>query len=186
MRFPEHLKRVWVVGSSCSGKSTFARRLAELTGNRHVQIDELNWLPGWQMRPTPELRELIRDEAGSEEWIIDGNYERTSDIVLQRATALAWLDYSFPLVMYRAFSRTVRRVIFRERLYAGNRESFRLSFLSRESVLLWVIRRYRVRKQQYNALMRDPRHREIRFLRFKTPSETEAFLRGIKGRDRQN
>ncbi|MER6939714.1 shikimate kinase [Nocardioides sp. NPDC127514] len=39
--------RVSVVGSSGSGKSTVARRLAETLGVRYVELDALHWRPGW-------------------------------------------------------------------------------------------------------------------------------------------
>jgi adenylate kinase family enzyme len=41
------MQRVMVMGSSGSGKSTFARRLSDLTGIPGVSIDALYWKPGW-------------------------------------------------------------------------------------------------------------------------------------------
>ena len=49
-------------------------------------------------------------------WALDGNYGKVRDIVWRQATHLIWLDYSFPLVFWRIFSRTVRRAILREEL----------------------------------------------------------------------
>jgi adenylate kinase family enzyme len=47
------MRRVLVLGSSGSGKSTFARRLSQITGIPMVSIDAIHWPPGW--RPaTPE------------------------------------------------------------------------------------------------------------------------------------
>ncbi|MCY3700151.1 MAG: hypothetical protein OXH46_11095, partial [Gemmatimonadetes bacterium] len=39
--------RVQVVGNSGSGKSTLGARLAEAMGAPFVELDALNWLPGW-------------------------------------------------------------------------------------------------------------------------------------------
>ena len=41
------MQRVLVMGSSGSGKSTFARRLSAITGIPTVSIDALFWKPGW-------------------------------------------------------------------------------------------------------------------------------------------
>jgi adenylate kinase family enzyme len=41
------MQRVLVLGSSGSGKSTFARKLGEITGLPVVHIDQLFWEPGW-------------------------------------------------------------------------------------------------------------------------------------------
>src|SRR3989339_502860 len=54
------------------------------------------------------------------------------------ATTILWLDYSLPLAFWRVLRRSLWRSLTREKLFAGNRESLRLTFLSRES-LLWVV-----------------------------------------------
>ena len=41
------MQRVLVMGSSGSGKSTFARRLSKITGIPFVSLDALFWKPGW-------------------------------------------------------------------------------------------------------------------------------------------
>ena len=41
------MQRILVMGSSGSGKSTFARRLSGITGIPMVSIDALFWKPGW-------------------------------------------------------------------------------------------------------------------------------------------
>jgi len=61
------------------------------------------------------------------------------DILWGRATTVIWLNYSFPTVFWRVFRRTMHRCVTREELWHGNRESFRLALLSRDSVLLYVL-----------------------------------------------
>ena len=39
------LTRVVVVGTTCSGKTTYAGRLARALGAQHVELDALYWLP---------------------------------------------------------------------------------------------------------------------------------------------
>ncbi len=41
------MQRILVMGSSGSGKSTFARRLSEITNIPAVSLDALFWKPGW-------------------------------------------------------------------------------------------------------------------------------------------
>jgi hypothetical protein len=81
--------------------------------------------------------------------VVDGNYTKVQDIVWSRATDAIWLNYTFPVVFSRALARTLRRVFLRERLYNGNCESFRNAFLSRDSILWWVITTFRRRRRQY-------------------------------------
>ena len=40
--------RVSVIGTSGSGKTTFAGELARRLGVRHVDLDAINWQPGWR------------------------------------------------------------------------------------------------------------------------------------------
>ena len=64
----------------------------------------------------------------AERWVVDGNYNMVRDIVWQRATTLAWLNLSFPVVFWRALSRTVIRSFGRRTLFSGNKESIRQVF----------------------------------------------------------
>ncbi len=50
------LKRIVVVGTTGSGKTTLAGRLAERLNIPHVEQDALNWGSNWTMRPNEEFR----------------------------------------------------------------------------------------------------------------------------------
>jgi uridine kinase len=43
-------KRIVVIGCSGSGKSTFSRKLQQLTGNPLHHLDKIYWLPDWELR----------------------------------------------------------------------------------------------------------------------------------------
>lgn len=181
MEPPEDLRRVLVVGTSCSGKTTLAAALAEILGSSHVELDRLFWLPGWRQRGDAEFRALLRHALRPSCWVVDGNYSSVRDIVLGAATAVIWLDYSFPRVFGRALRRTVRRILTREELFAGNRESFRQSFLSADSILWWVIRTHRRRRREYGSMARASGLPSFHTLR--NPRQTEAFLDALQERD---
>ena len=116
------MERVVVVGTSCSGKTTLARRLSQVLGSPHVELDAIHWEPGWQERPVDEVRRMAGEAAAGERWVMDGNYSAVRDIVWGRATAVAWLNYPFRVVLWRCLCRTIRRAITREELFSGNRE----------------------------------------------------------------
>ena len=174
------LERVAVVGSSCSGKTRFAASLAGVLGAPHVELDAIHWRPSWEPRPAADFRNLVEQAVSRDRWVVDGNYATVRDLVWSRATAVVWLNYPFWLVFPRAVSRTIRRVITQEKLYSGNTESFRQVFLSKDSILLWVLTSFRRRQRDYAALRESGRFQQIRFWELRRPAEASILLSSVE------
>ena len=121
------LRRVVVIGSSCSGKTTLAGRISGVRGVPHIELDAIHWLPQWRERPTEEFRELAALAVAGDRWVADGNYSVVRDIVWARATSIIWLNYSFPLVLWRVLNRTISRSVRGRVLFSGNKESLRMA-----------------------------------------------------------
>ena len=170
------LRRVVVVGTSGCGKTTFARELSGLLDAPHVELDALYWQPNWVARPLAEFRGLVAREAAGERWVVDGNYSNVRDLLWRRATGVLWLNYPFVTVFFRAVSRTIGRAVSREELFSGNRESFRQSFFSRDSILLWVLQTFSRNRTRYAELRTAAEWRHIQFCEFHRPSDASAFL----------
>ena len=170
------LTRTVVIGTSCSGKTTFARALAGKLGVPHIEMDALHWGPNWTPAPRDAMRERVSAAIAAPRWVLDGNYGVVRDLVWARATDLVWLDYPFPVVFSRALRRTFRRVFTREELWAGNRESFRLAFMSRDSILWWVLTTYHRRRREYPQLFAEPEYGHLRLTVLRSPAEAERFL----------
>lgn len=172
-------QRIVIIGTSCSGKSTLARALANQLRVPHVELDALYWRPNWTPAPTEEFRGLVAKAAAAAAWVADGNYLKARDILWGRATALVWLNYPFPVVAFRALRRTLRRIMRREVMWAGNRETFRGSFLSRDSILCWVCQTHRRHQREFPLLFEEPAHRHLRVTVLRSPAEAGRFVRGI-------
>jgi adenylate kinase family enzyme len=174
-------RRINVVGASGSGKTTFAKQLAQHLGIRHIEMDAIHWGPDWTPTPIDILRERVAQELKGDAWTIDGNYSKIRDLVWSRADSVVWLDYPLPLVMARVTSRTIRRVVTREELWAGNRERFAASFLSRESIILWSLSTYFRRKREYPALLSQPEYAHLSPVRLKSPRAARRWLASLAG-----
>ena len=174
------MARVVVIGTSCVGKTTFAQALARVLNFPHVELDALHWQPNWIPRPPEGFRALTAEALAKDCWITDGNYGAVRDLVWSRATTIIWLNYSFPVVLWRALVRTIRRVLTQEELYSGNRESLRMAFLSRESILWWVITTFHRRRRQYRRLFDTATTPRLAYVEFRSPAEARNFLRGIE------
>ncbi len=170
------MNRIAVVGTSCSGKTTFARSLAERMGCLHIELDAVHWGPQWTERPDDVVLREVEKLTQAEAWVICGNYSFLRDIIWSRADTIVWLNYSFPVVWSRALRRTLRRSFRREELWAGNRESLKRAFLSRDSILLWVLQTYHRRRREYTARLALPVHAHLRKIVFRHPVEAEQFL----------
>lgn len=88
------MQRILVMGSSGSGKSTFAQRLSAITGIPMVSLDALYWKPGWVESDHAEFEGRVTEAARLPRWIMDGNYTSRGAGELRRSTADAifWFD----------------------------------------------------------------------------------------------
>ena len=88
------MQRILAMGSSGSGKSTFARRLSEITGIPMVSLDALYWKPGWMPSDATEFGQRVTEAARRPRWIIDGNYisQGAGDLRRRAADVVVWFD----------------------------------------------------------------------------------------------
>ncbi|MBX3499230.1 MAG: adenylate kinase [Alphaproteobacteria bacterium] len=171
-----------MVGTTGSGKSRLAERLAPLLDAEHVELDALFWTPGWR----PVLAELFRQRVDAAtsggRWIVAGNYGQVRDLVWGRADTLVWLDFNLPLVLRRLALRTVRRVVTREELWnTGNRESLR-GALGRQSILRYALRTHRANRARFAADLADPRYGHLAVHRFDDPRALQQWVERLKAR----
>ena len=106
----------------------------------------------------------------------DGNYSAVRDVLWPRATHVVWLNYSRWTVFSRLLWRTVSRVLTREKLSHGNRESLRMSFFSRDSILLWSYRTFETNRRKYASLREDARYAHLQWTEITRPAQARAFI----------
>jgi hypothetical protein len=176
-----HLARVVVVGTTGAGKTTFARRLALMLGAEHVELDALYWGPGWTPRDAfvPDVTAAARQPR----WVIDGNYAAVRDVVWSRCTAIVWLDYSLARVLGRVVWRTARRIVTRERLYGGNRETVGGALLDPGGAPWHALRTHPIRRRRFPRLFRRPGYRHAVVIQLRTPAAARRFLEELGARE---
>lgn len=103
------MQRVLVMGSSGSGKSTFAQRLSEITGLPIVSIDALFWKPGWVESERTEFRERMAKVTRRPRWIMDGNYTSAAGEARREvADTVIWFDLPRATCMWGILSRIAK------------------------------------------------------------------------------
>jgi len=175
------MRRVTVVGTTGSGKTVLAWRVSERLGLPFFDLDALYWGPRWTPYPLDQFRDSVRQALSGDAWTAGGNYSRARDIVWARADTLVWLDYALPLILWRLLRRTTRRILTREELWAGNRETFRAQFLSRDSLFLYALRSHSRQRRQYPIALSQPEHAHLAVLRFGNPRDAQRWLDGLPG-----
>jgi adenylate kinase family enzyme len=177
---PSPSPRIVVIGSSCAGKSTFARELASARGCALIELDHLYWGPDWKPKPPGEFLRLVQEAAAGEAWVAAGNYSLAREAFWSRATTIVWLDLDLPRVFWRGLRRTVSRAASGEDLFHGNRESFRRSFFSRESILWWILSTHGRRRREFTALRASSDYAQLQWFQARTPRAAAAILSALK------
>lgn len=168
------MKRVAVVGCGGAGKSTFAKRLSEVTGLPIYHLDQLHWRPGWIAPPEDEWRRIQLELVAHEEWIIDGNYGKEFEIRFARADTVFVLALPRRVCIARVLWRMTRNW-HHDVQATGCPEHFDLEFLR------WLWRfPYDARPRLDEALVRFQGHFELVELK-STREVRDYFKNGIQG-----
>lgn len=108
------MQRILILGRGAAGKSTAARRLAEITGLPLIELDTHFWRTDLRPTPAEEWRALQGKLAANKQWIMDGDlgpYDQL-DVRLVAADTIIILDFSLPLCAWRAMRRSRERTDF--------------------------------------------------------------------------
>ena len=66
------MERINVVGTSCSGKTTLARAIADRLAIPHVELDALYWAADWTPVPDDVFRDRVERAVTPKRWVVDG------------------------------------------------------------------------------------------------------------------
>jgi adenylate kinase family enzyme len=89
------MMRVLVFGNSGSGKSTYARALADREGLAHLDLDSVVWEPNRiaVLRSPEAIRQSLEQFlAQHESWVIEGCYGELVEAVAPQCTQLVFLN----------------------------------------------------------------------------------------------
>jgi adenylate kinase family enzyme len=178
------MQRIVILGPTGSGKTTLGHKLAAKLGLKAIDLDDLHWKPAsegaWQNRTTEEMLVLADAAAAGDKWIIMGNYSKVKDVIWARADAFIWINYPFYRVFWQLLRRSVMRAIDKNPICNGNTESWRLMF-SKKSIIVWLFQSYdRLEKRYEEHFAGAGKNLAARYIRLRSPRETEAFLQSLK------
>jgi adenylate kinase family enzyme len=163
-------RKIAVIGSCCSGKTTLAARLAERLDIRHIELDALHHGANWQEATAEELRAKVDDAlAGLDGWVTDGNYMgKLGMSLIDRADTIAWLDLPLRTLLPRIWRRSRGRMRDRVELWnPGNYETWRG---------LWILSSYTMRTHHRRRRYWPPRFEGKDLVRLRSSAQADAWL----------
>ena len=87
------MDRIIIIGSPGAGKSCFARKLRDMTGLPLYYLDQVYHKPNRTTVTREEFDRKLLEIMQTDNWIIDGNYQRTLPIRFEACTDVFFLDY---------------------------------------------------------------------------------------------
>lgn len=162
------MRKVLVIGSGGSGKSTFARRLGTLLDLEVIHLDSIYWTAGWVEMPKPEWKRKVEELLIRNAWIIDGNYSGTLEVRLEACDTVIFLDMSRTICLWRLLKRAVLyRNVRRPDMAEGCPEKLNWEFIK------WVWG-YRERTRPKIIKLLENNAKQIIWLQ--SPTEVKRFL----------
>ena len=165
MDFP--YKRVAVIGCPGGGKSTFSRRLRDLTGLPLYHLDALYWRPDRTTLPGEEFYPLQRGIIEKGSWIIDGNYQSTMEWRISACDLVVFLDFSTEVCLEGV--RTRRGQVRSDMPWVEDRE---------DQEFLAFIKAFQAESRP-NILALLEKHPDKTVMIFRTREEADEYLAGI-------
>ena len=176
------MKRINVVGTSASGKSTFSKVLAQKLELSYIELDDLFWLDNWGESSVPNFFEKLQQsiDLTPNGYVIDGNYSRTEEIKWQEIDTVIWLDLPFHINLFRSVKRALLRVVSKQKLWpnSNNQESLRM-ILTKDSIIWWMIKTHKKNQHKYLQMMQSSEYANIHWIRLSSRSEIKNFLKSL-------
>ena len=166
------MRRVVVIGPPGGGKSTLARKLADITGLPLFHQDQMYWGTGWVERPREDFLASLRSALEGKEWIIDGNFVTTLQERLDRADTIIYLDFSTAKCLWRVCKRVVASYgKVRPDMAEGCPERFDWEFMC------FIASFRRKRRPEIEELL--DKNRDKRVTRLQSQREIDTFLESL-------
>jgi adenylate kinase family enzyme len=178
------MKRIAVIGTAGSGKSTIAATIAQMLDVPRLELDSVHWQENWTRAQPEQMRAEVAEFMTVGGWVIDGNYRGIlGNRVLDAADTVVWVDPTRSRMITQSARRSIRRTVTREELWNGNREPRADFFLGwrDHSVLTWARAIVDMNRPRYRRILQQPENSHLTVVRLRDRGQTDDFLAQLQG-----
>ncbi|MCI8317887.1 MAG: adenylate kinase [Lachnospiraceae bacterium] len=165
------MQKVIVIGSPGAGKSTFARKLRDVSGLPLYYLDLIWHRPDQTNISRDEFDIQLQTILRKECWIVDGNYLRTLEMRLKVCDTVFLLDFPVEVCLLGAQSRIGRKredLPWLETVFDEEFRQWILSFPAEQLPYIYeLLKKYRKNKQ---------------IVVFKSRKEADEYLQNIENK----
>lgn len=111
------MKKLYIIGSVASGKTTTAKKLSKQFSIPYYELDSVvhakgkNTRIGNVKRSTIEIDMIFNGIIESQSWIIEDSLRKCFIKGLDKADTIIWLDIPYPVIRIRIFTRWIKQVL---------------------------------------------------------------------------
>ena len=99
------MDKIVIIGSSGAGKSTLARELGSILKIKVFHLDRFFWQRGWKVKARDTRIDILQEIVREKQWIIEGTYLSSSELHLNAADTIIFLDIPPLLCLWRLTKR---------------------------------------------------------------------------------
>lgn len=174
---PHQYKKIAIIGSTASGKSTLARKLSQIYKVPHIELDQILF-ENQKRKTDEEFRFAVEKLVEKSEWICDGVFYNLADIIWPKADVVIWLDIPLKTTYRQVLSRSLKRIVKRQSKPGGQRETLKTAF-GRNGIVTKTPHIHRKITSNYEKLV--PQYvSDNKLVRLKSRKEVNEWLKSQK------
>lgn len=170
------MKRILIIGNAGSGKTTFAKVLAEKTNLPLIHLDKLFWCGEWEHLSREEFDDVLQKELDKPEWIIDGNFSRTLPHRLEYADTVFYFDLPTITCLWGSTVRVIKNYGKTRDDMGGNCPEY---FDKQKASLYKAIFSFnRTHRKNYRKLLEEQKNKNV--VIFKSRKQANRYLKELE------
>ena len=167
------MNKIIILGNSGSGKSTFAKQLAEIIKIDYIHLDKLVYLHSWDKPEHENMEKEVQEVLKRDSWIIDGNYLNYAKERFDLCDTIFFLDINRFVCL--------NSIIKRKKTYKGKQRESRNSNVDEKitlSFINWVFFGfYRTSRKKIRNIIKNSSNKNI--VVFKNRKQIKNYLKEL-------